>query len=415
MRMCSTQRRISEDMLQLSRLHAGRFPIASSPFAARDIVRSVHTIFAAEARALGIELVCTASDDVRDGLRLVGDLQRITQITINLVSNALKFTRTGPERRVALHVSTTPAAVPARGSGDAAAPAAAAPDSGVGLRTDTADTGEPPVLTIAAESPGADDLPTVALHIVVADTGVGMTEAEQQSLFVPFGQANAATYNTYGGSGLGLFISKALLDLMSGTVEVASAPGRGSVFTVVLPCPVAPPVSLASLAGDRAALGISSASTMGDADEDTDDLTSLSSGHSPASSRSSESLARLVTTAARGRRRSGHSESAAIAQAAAGGTPTTPSRAYRILGTPTPHRGGGEGRLQTADRLLVSLPNVILAGPGNAFQWRMTTTSTARCCGGSWRPSLVRRSPSTAPPTARRLPTPSRRPPTTSW
>jgi len=188
------QRRITDDVLQLSRLRVGRFTLVHSALSIRHLIDSVAGMFRAEAEAAGIALTCHYSPACDRVPRLGGDPQRIVQVLINLVGNAIKFTRNATTtRRVTIDVDI-----------------------------------KPPVPTIVGG----------LAHVVfkVQDTGIGLTEEERGRLFVPFGQANIKTYSQYGGSGMGLFISKALLDLMGGTVDVASVPGEGCTFTVVIPC-----------------------------------------------------------------------------------------------------------------------------------------------------------------------------------
>ena len=72
-------------------------------------------------------------------------------------------------------------------------------------------------------------------EIVVADTGVGLTDAQQHRLFEEFAQADSSTAQRYGGTGLGLAITRKLARMMGGDVTVTSEPGKGSVFTVRLP------------------------------------------------------------------------------------------------------------------------------------------------------------------------------------
>jgi CheY-like chemotaxis protein/anti-sigma regulatory factor (Ser/Thr protein kinase) len=113
-----------------------------------------------------------------------GDPTRVRQILINLVGNAIKFTEIGEVRlRVRLRDEPAPA----------------------------------------------------HLRFEVADTGIGITPAERTKLFRPFGQADSSTTRRYGGTGLGLTISKRLTDLLDGTIEVESEPGRGTLFRVEIP------------------------------------------------------------------------------------------------------------------------------------------------------------------------------------
>jgi len=187
------QRRITDDVLQISRLREGRFSLLNTAFWPQQLMDAIVNMFRAEAAAGGVTLGCTFSSTSARLLRALGDPQRISQILINLVSNAVKFTQRQPgAREVAIEVDV-----------------------------------EPP-------SPCVGE--TACLIVRVRDTGIGMSVAELQRLFVPFGQADTRTYSRYGGSGMGLFITKALLDVMGGSIAVASEPGRGTTFTVVIPC-----------------------------------------------------------------------------------------------------------------------------------------------------------------------------------
>jgi len=135
------------------------------------------------AGAKGLALVVSVQEGVPEAL--VGDSQRLKQVLTNLAGNAVKFTQEGEvELRVALE--------------------------------DTPDRGP-------------------RLRFLLRDTGIGITPEQLDRLFQAFTQADSSTTRTYGGTGLGLTISKRLVELMEGTIEVTSDPGRGSVFCVDLP------------------------------------------------------------------------------------------------------------------------------------------------------------------------------------
>ena len=186
------QRRITDDVLQISRLREGRFSMVNSAMSITRLVDAIMRMFQAEADAAGIKLTCRYSDAVLSVPRFVGDSQRIGQILINLVGNAVKFTRKTPVREVNIEVD------------------------------------------VSGDVPEVGQIGQVTFR--VQDTGIGMSVPERARLFVPFGQANIKTYSKYGGSGMGLFISKALLDLMNGQIHVESEPGHGSTFSVAIPC-----------------------------------------------------------------------------------------------------------------------------------------------------------------------------------
>ncbi len=135
-------------------------------------------MLAVRARQNGLELTCEILPEVPE--RVVGDLNRLRQIIINLVGNAIKFTDRGQ----------------------------------VGLR-----------ISLDSQTPG-----NFLLHFVVTDTGVGIAEENQKLIFEAFSQADGSTARKFGGTGLGLSISTQLVVLMGGNIWVESALGHGSQF-----------------------------------------------------------------------------------------------------------------------------------------------------------------------------------------
>src|SRR6185295_15768241 len=140
----------------------------------------------------GLSLVAAVAPGSTD--LLVGDPTRVRQILFNLLANALKFTDRG----------------------------------GAMIRVRTEPLGE-----VGGEA-GARAI------FSVSDTGIGMSEPQQQRLFQPFSQADSSTTRRYGGTGLGLSIVRRLAQLMGGDVTVESSPGSGSTFTVTLELMAAP-------------------------------------------------------------------------------------------------------------------------------------------------------------------------------
>ncbi len=192
---------IINDILDFSKIEAGRLELDVVDFGLEKTLQSVADLFSARAEEKGVELVFELPPDLPDHLR--GDPLRLGQVLINLVGNALKFTERGE-----VHVSVRLCAL------------AAGPREHV-----------------------------ATLGFEVRDTGIGITAAQQARLFEPFQQADGSITRRFGGTGLGLTISRHLVERMGGALKVDSVPGRGSVFGFEL----ALPVSAAGGHEDRAA------------------------------------------------------------------------------------------------------------------------------------------------------------------
>ena len=194
------------DLLDFSRMEAGRFELETAPFSLRETLDTVLKTLAIRADEKRLELACHVRADVPD--TLLGDPHRLQQVVMNIAGNAIKFTDSG---EVVLDVAVAPIA-----SGEAGC-------------------GEHPV----PEQPGDDArdvepaLPlgdTVSLCFAVRDTGIGIKPDDLDRIFTPFTQADASTTRRYAGTGLGLTISQELVTLMGGSIGVASTPGSGSTF-----------------------------------------------------------------------------------------------------------------------------------------------------------------------------------------
>ncbi|MDT6998047.1 hybrid sensor histidine kinase/response regulator [Burkholderia cenocepacia] len=192
------------DILDLSKIEAGQMTIEAIPFDLAETIRQTGAMFEPLAAAKGLQFDVFVDDALAS--RYVGDPTRIRQIAANLVGNAIKFTNHG---EITLEVY---------------------------LRDDT----DP-------ESPVA---------IGVSDTGIGMTDTQRAALFRPFTQADTSITRRYGGTGLGLALTKQLTQMMHGTVDVKSEPGKGSTFVVTLPLRAATDAQIAehdaAQAGDAA-------------------------------------------------------------------------------------------------------------------------------------------------------------------
>ncbi|MFZ2266472.1 MAG: response regulator [Azonexus sp.] len=181
---------IIDDILDLSKIEAGKLEFESIDFNPRDLTEEVAQLMAEGAEKKGLELLCRVADDVPQCLR--GAPARLRQVLTNLVGNAVKFTEHG---QVLVDVRL------------AAAPANETPASGT-----------------------AEAMATSSLHFAVKDTGIGIPAAVQERLFTAFTQADNSTTRRYGGTGLGLAISKELVERMGGQIGVRSKPGRGAEF-----------------------------------------------------------------------------------------------------------------------------------------------------------------------------------------
>jgi PAS domain S-box-containing protein len=173
---------VINDILDFSKIEAGKLDLEDIPFRLRDSLGDTVKTLALRAHKKGLELACHIAADVPDAL--VGDPGRLGQIVINLVGNALKFT----------------------------------------------EKGEVVVSVRRAEPGGPAGEELVLLECEVRDTGLGIPREKQGRLFQPFTQADSSTTRQFGGTGLGLTISRKLVEMMGGRIGFESEPGRGSVF-----------------------------------------------------------------------------------------------------------------------------------------------------------------------------------------
>ena len=177
---------IVNDVLDLSKVEAGRLALDPVPFDARGLLHETGRLFEPQARAKGIALRVVVEE--APAPRHLGDELRLRQVLSNLAGNAVKFTEKGA-------VTLRLAAGPVEGGRQ-------------------------------------------ALRLEVEDSGIGMTPAELDRVFEAFEQAEAGTARRHGGTGLGLAIARRLVEAMGGRLTASSAPGRGSTFRVDLALPV---------------------------------------------------------------------------------------------------------------------------------------------------------------------------------
>ncbi|MFN8633851.1 MAG: GAF domain-containing protein [Chloroflexota bacterium] len=185
------------DILDLSKIEAGRMDLHLERFEIPELIRDVAAIVQPLIEKNGNTLVVSCPDDIG---AMHADLTKVRQTLFNLLSNATKFTENG---RIELRVES---------------------------RRETSRRDESSTISSAPDSS--------ALFFAVADTGIGMTEQQLGRIFEAFSQADSSTSRKYGGTGLGLVISRHFCQMMGGDISVESTPGVGSTFTVQLPAEV---------------------------------------------------------------------------------------------------------------------------------------------------------------------------------
>ncbi|NEX21939.1 response regulator [Thiorhodococcus mannitoliphagus] len=177
---------ILNDILDFSKVEAGRLDLDLAPFQLEQIASEALLLVQQRAQEKGVELLFDAGGLwlIHEDGELIGDALRLRQVLTNLLSNAIKFTDSGHVR-----------------------------------------------LILEQQQEDGDRL---VIHFEVEDTGIGITEEQQARLFEEFTQADGSTTRKYGGTGLGLVISKRLVELMGGAMKVQSTPGKGSTFAFEL-------------------------------------------------------------------------------------------------------------------------------------------------------------------------------------
>ncbi|GAB7351229.1 hypothetical protein MBLNU459_g1662t2 [Dothideomycetes sp. NU459] len=216
---CSAhQKRIVDDLLTLSKLDSNLLQINHSAVRVRSVIYDVYRMFKTEAQRVGVTITVREDESIQGIDWVALDSGRVQQILINLVTNAIKFTKSKPSNETR-SVSISMGRSKVRPS-ENALPVRVDFTLARGLRDCVYDTGE--------INSNADK--GFYLWFCVTDTGRGMSETESAKLFTRFSQGSVRTYSDYGGSGLGLYISRHLSELQGGEIGVASELGIGSTF-----------------------------------------------------------------------------------------------------------------------------------------------------------------------------------------
>lgn len=206
------QKRIVDDILTMSKLDSKLLAVTPITVDPLQIVQEALKMFEVEARRVDIDLKMRVDKSYDElGLEYLDlDPSRLKQVLINLLTNALKFTKGGPTRNVTITVSAS-----TQRPTDSTCSVQFIPRlQGTGYQ----------------QPPNSWRSDPIFLTFEVKDTGQGLTDEEMKSLFQRFKQASARTHVKYGGSGLGLFISRRLCEMHNGAIGVASLPGVGSTF-----------------------------------------------------------------------------------------------------------------------------------------------------------------------------------------
>ncbi|MBE5918139.1 MAG: response regulator [Pseudobutyrivibrio ruminis] len=171
------------DILDMSRIESGKVTLKNEEFSFSKLINQINTMFNGQCNDKGLEYVCKMKSDLDD--HYIGDDIKLKQVLINILGNAVKFTPAGGR------------------------------------------------IDFTVEKIGVFDGKTT-LRFVITDTGVGISKEYLPRLFDSFSQEDSTIVNKYGSSGLGMAITKSIVDMMNGKIEVISEKGKGTTFTVII-------------------------------------------------------------------------------------------------------------------------------------------------------------------------------------
>jgi signal transduction histidine kinase/DNA-binding response OmpR family regulator len=174
---------IINDILDMSRIESGRMTIRKEEFSFAKALEQVNTIISEQCRTKGIAYDCQMAGQVDD--YYIGDVMKLKQVMINILGNAVKFTPAGGTVHFLIEEGT---------------------------RYDR----------------------SAVLKFTISDTGIGMSEEFLPQIFEPFTQEDSASTSKYGSTGLGMPITKSIVELMNGNIDVVSEKGKGTTFTVTV-------------------------------------------------------------------------------------------------------------------------------------------------------------------------------------
>ena len=212
---------IINGILDLSKVESGKMTIDSIPMNISSLCNEVVSLFAVKARQRGLTLDYHYTEALSPYIK--GDPVRIKQIMVNLVNNAIKFTREGGRVTIDVkHMENNPCE-DKYGNHKSICSHELQVEQASHYNTDDS---------------GSVNHQDMTLCIEVTDTGVGIKPESLEAIFDAYDQANTYTHRLYGGTGLGLSVCRSLVELMGGYIEVDSAVGIGTTFTVLLPLPL---------------------------------------------------------------------------------------------------------------------------------------------------------------------------------